>query len=523
MRRLTIGHAALNDLNVAQRSTYEGMPLRVRAPGRITVGALLTITLAACNSETLSAPAPVPRADVVTAPPLPPLAPSVVDAPISYALAPAIDALETVVPKHFGDINRQIDVPKNSRQKFAYEATRTPFVVAFDGKQVTLVSTVSYQGRGWYKPMLSPTISSSCGTEGVQPRMRIVIAIDVDLTRDWRIATRSRLRSLRTETDTPRDQCRVTPFRIDVTERVLNALQPVMARQLPMVDRRIASIDVRTRMERWFNLLNKSIHVHDSLWLMLAPEQLRLGGFELEDRQLIANVRLIANPTLISGPRPPPRFTPLPPLERAVKTVGDSAHLRIEGFFPFDLANGVLTKELLGRKVARYNRSISIVGVNMYSLRDGRLALAVRVNGDINGDAFLVGTPKIDTLTRVITVPDLDFDVATANALVKGLAWLKKADFVTQLRDKAKLPIDPLLDASRAPVERALNRDLSRGIRLAGRVQTGRVLDLVVETDGIRVRAEATGVLALSIDREIPVGKAGANRSRRAEQKTPQK
>ena len=471
---------------------------------QMAIGSALAF-VSACGTQTLTVPAPVARDGALAMPALPEMPTSVVDAPISYALAPALTALEQSVPVRFGDIDQRIPIPSNSRQQVAFEASRTPFRVVFDGKQLTLVSTVSYQGRGWYKPPLSPSVSASCGTTGPRPRVRIVLTIDIDLTREWKLKSRSRLKSVRPETNTDRDACKVTMFKLDVTDRVVDALRPQLEKQLPGVDRRIASFDVRSRMDRWYNLLNKSIHVHDSLWLVLAPQALRLGEFRLADSNLVADVRLYAQPYLVSGPRPAPFRTALPPLERAVRVVGDSASLRIEGLLSYDVASDMLAQELVGRTVRRYGRSIKLSRIRVSSLGDGRLVLAVSVTGDIVGNAYLVGTPHLDTLTRTLTVPDLDFDVATADALVRGLAWLRKADLVSQLRERAILPLDPLIDATRALVERALNRPLAPGVQLAGKVRTGRLIDVSAQPRWLVVRAEAYGALALQLDREIEV------------------
>ncbi len=129
------------------------------------------------------------------------------------------------------------------------------------------------------------------------------------------------------------------------------------------------------------------------------------------------------------------------------------------------------------------------------------------MEGAVSGDAYFVGTPSVDTVLRVLTVPDLDFDVATANSLVSGLAWLKKGDLVTELRARATVPLTELLDSTSALTERAINRELTRGVRLVGTVSTGRLKDVVAEPAWIVVRAEATGKLGLEIDREIKVRK----------------
>ncbi len=437
--------------------------------------------------------------------PLPPMPSSVVDAPIAYSLVPALKALEELVPRRFGDLTQRIDIPSNRRQSIAFEATRSPFSVVFDGKRFTLTTIISYQGRGWYSPAVGPDVSASCGIDTDRPRIRVVLNTDVAINPEWTIVSRTRLRSLKPFTDTERDQCRVSIFNIDVTDRVVNALTPLVASKLPAVDRKIRSFDFHSRVERWYNQLNRSIRIQDSLWLILAPDQVRLGGIRIEDSALVADVRLYAQPTLSYGARPADITTTLPRLLPASLTVGDSAHLRLEGLMAYDDASRLLTQQLAGRGVSRLGRRVEVRTARLYPLNDGRVALALRIDGAVRGDAYFVGTPSVDTARRLLTVPDLDFDVATANALVLGMAWLKKGDLVTQLRAWATVPLDDILGQTSELAEHAINRELTSGVDLFGTITRGRLLDVVAEPNWLVVRAEATGALGLAIDREIKV------------------
>jgi hypothetical protein len=103
----------------------------------------------------------------------------------------------------------------------------------------------------------------------------------------------------------------------------------------------------------------------------------------------------------------------------------------------------------------------------------------------------------------LLIVPDLDFDVSTGNALIQGLAWLRKADMVTQLREQARFPLDTILEETRAKVERAMNRDLTQGVQLSGTVRTGKLLDVFGQARWLVVQAEASGTLALDADRAL--------------------
>ncbi len=463
--------------------------------------------LSACSAESLSPSKPTARPGMRNIPALPSMPVSVVDAPISYALAPALTALEQAVPRRFGDIERRIQIPSNKRQQVAFAATRTPFAVRFDGERLTLSTTVTYQGRGWYKPIIGPTLSASCGTDTLPPRLNVVITSDIGLNPSWTLESRTRVNSVSAASKTPRDACLVTFLKVDVTDQVVRAIRPLLDSKLPALDRKIAAFDVERRVSKWYAMLQRPIRVRDSLWLDLAPEQLRLGEFSLQDSALVATIRLYAHPRLVAGPKPNEPPLPLPPLSPALKEVGDSARIRIEGLLPYDVASATLAKEVVGRKFRRFGRAVRIDSLELSPLDDGRVVLAVRVSGDINGTAYLVGTPQLDGVTRALVVPDLDFDVSTSNALVQSLAWLRRGDMVAELRKRARFPLDTILEETRAKVEGALNRDLTSGVQLSGTVRTGRLLDVLVHPRWLVVRAEAAGTLALDVDRAITVKK----------------
>ena len=471
------------------------------------VALVTACALSGCRSESLTPSAPTSRPGMRKIPELPSMPVSVVDAPISYALEPALIALEQSVPRRFGNLDKRMKIPSNARREVAFAATRTPFLVKFDGQKLTLTTTVSYTGRGWYNPMIGPTLSASCGTNDSPPRLNVVLTTDISLSPAWILESRSTVSSLRAASTDARDACLVTFLKIDVTDQVIRAVRPLLASKLPALDRKIAAFDVRKRVEKWYGMLQRPIRVRDSLWLELSPEQLRLGEFSLQDSALVATIRLYAHPRLTAGPQPTDPKTPLPLLSPALREVGDSARIRIEGLLPYDVLSSTLSRELTGRKFRRFSRSVRLDSIAVSPLDDGRVVLAVRVSGDITGTAYLVGTPQLDRVTRSLIVPDLDFDVSTSNALVQGLAWLRKGDMVVQLRKQARVPLDTILEETRAKVESALNRDLTSGVELSGTVRTGKLLDVLVHPRWLVVQAEVAGTLALAIDRPIKIKK----------------
>lgn len=472
---------------------------------------LLVLLLQGCTPDALAPALPTAKAGNYIVPTLPTLDASVVDAPVRYAIEPLRSALEAAVPRRFGDRNTRIPIDGNSRRLIAFEATRSPFTVRVEQGTMILETIVSYEARAWFRPIIGPTLSAGCGqaqggSNQPRPRVRVVLRSDISLTQDWKLATRSRVTSVTPLTSTERDICRVTFMGFDVTSHITKAVRPQINSRLPAVDRRIGRIDVRSRVSTWFRAMQRNIRVTDSLWLQLKPERLRVGDVSLEGDMLVADVRLWAHPRLITGPEPEQLYLPLPRLTPSQTAIGDSARLFIEGLLDYRDASAMMQSQLGSRRFFRLGRTVVIDSIRLYPLGDGRVVLAVTVGGGVRGTGYLVGTPTIDHKARALVVSDLDFDVATSDALVAGLAWLKKSDFLERLRASARFPLDSALEETRARVEEALNRDLTDGVQLSGTVTTGRLMDVIVHPRWLVVRAEAAGHLALDIDRPIRRG-----------------
>ncbi|MGK2962060.1 MAG: DUF4403 family protein [Gemmatimonadaceae bacterium] len=464
---------------------------------RFAPPALLAFTalLQACDARlAVDAPPPAMMADTDTLPTLPT---STLDIPLTYDLTPIVRALEGAVPRKFGDIDERKQLP-NPRMQIAYEATRSPFTVSLDGQTARITSVVTYKGRGFYNPRVGPNISSSCGISDEQPRARISIATNLRITPEWRLRGRTRIASVAPYSEDRRDQCRVTAFRIDVTERVINATRSALEKQRPEIDRRIASLDVKTRFENWWHLLEQPIQLTDSVWLLIRPSAVRMGQNVGVKRTLVTALGFSASPVVITGAKPVVTPSPLPPLAEAA--VGDGLHILLEGVISYDLATDLLRKHLKGRKIERAGQTLQVRDVRLFGIGGGRLALELRFGGDVAGHIYFVGTPRYDASTNELFVPDLDYDVGSRSLLVSGVEWVKHDEIRNFFRDNARWSVGDVMQTGKEQLEKGLNRDLAPGVRLAAEVQQVQGLSVHARRTAIRLRAQADANARLTVN-----------------------
>jgi hypothetical protein len=110
-----------------------------------------------------------------------------------------------------------------------------------------------------------------------------------------------------------------------------------------------------------------------------------------------------------------------------------------------------------------------------------------------------------DAPSGELRVPDLDFVVDVDHPLVRGLDWLRHDELRDALRARARWPAVALVDSARGRLERALNRDLTEGVRLGAEVPTARVLAVYAGPTAVVLRAEAQGTASLRVRRAPPM------------------
>ncbi len=483
---------------------------RLKHPVRL---GLLLATLAALGGggwyvyTTLTEPLVIDAPPPALLPDLPdtaePLPASVVEAPITYDMSGALDSLERAIPRRFGDITQKLQAGNNRRAHFAFAVSRTPFRLRLEGRTVSLSTTVEYEARGWYLPPIGPEISAACGTGGVpRPRITATLVSSAQITPDWRLRTRTRIGRLEPVTDSARDRCRVTPFRIDITDRVLQATRNLLEERLRRIDEGVAAWDSRSRFEQLWRVLQRPVRFTDSVYMTMGPYSAQLGALSAQGDTVIARLRLVASPQVVTGPYPN-EFALMKPMPRlGPRTrVGDGAHVQLEGTLAYPVASGLLRKALVGREFQQAGRRLVVEDIEVRGIGGGRVALGLTVGGAVRGRLWFTGTPALDRERRELIVPDLDVDVGSANLLVRGLDWLKGEEMRNFLRARARVSEAELIGRLGRMAEQGINRTLTDGIVLSGQVQRAEATSVRASLRELRVRARADANIRLDISK----------------------
>jgi hypothetical protein len=181
--------------------------------------------------------------------------------------------------------------------------------------------------------------------------------------------------------------------------------------------------------------------------------------------------------------------------------VGSGAHVRLEGSLAYPVATALLRRVLVGRTFQQAGRSLQVEDIEVIGIGGGRVALGVTVRGAVRGRLYFTGTPHLDREQRELRVPDLEVDIGSANLLVQGLEWLKGKEMRNFLRARARVSEAELLGRLSQMAEQGINRELTEGIVLSGRVKRAEATSVRASVAELRVRALAEASIRLDINR----------------------
>lgn len=101
------------------------------------------------------------------------------------------------------------------------------------------------------------------------------------------------------------------------------------------------------------------------------------------------------------------------------------------------MTTAILRKALVDRSIEQAGHLVRFRDMSISGIGAGKVALGVRISGAVRGRLYFTGTPQVDTVAHEITVPDLDYDIGSAEILVKGCEWLSDVQMRDFLRERA--------------------------------------------------------------------------------------
>jgi hypothetical protein len=420
---------------------------------------------------------------------------STIVVPIRASLASLTPELEARVPKTTKDSEQQKGIT------IRYDVVRDPIVLRMIGPGLHATTTVRYSleaCRGRF-----PCIS--CGLS--EPRREAQITLHSKLTWDpsWRI--RSTTKPL--PVHYPK-RCQVTWFDFDITNRYI---APTVDDQLAIAARTIdknvpALASVKPQAQQIWTSLQTPVELAPRTWLVLEPVSVALTPISGNGLIVTSTLSLSARTRVVVGNKPATTAIPLPALTVA-NPAGSGMRVPVDLELPYDDATRIASTEFAGKKYTIDGRTLAIESIRIMAGSSGKLMLEAAIDyrggrfKNYRGLVWLEGTPVFDAASSSIVVPDLDYTLERRrrNPFLRFAERAVHATLRDRLRQQARFPIGPRLDALRGEIGRALTRKLAPNVFLRGRADAIQPVSVTPLPETISIRIIATGAAEVEITR----------------------
>jgi hypothetical protein len=450
--------------------------------------------LAGCGGPALSIPRPT---DELAPPPAPPASePSLLSFLVDVPLARVREAAEGAFPPEIGREDAWVDAPLalgSMGLQFQYHFWREPLGLEMGGDRLVTRLDLRYRVRARLAGASMP-LEAQCGYDGEPPRrLRITAATGLGWNPSW---------GLRSATvfGPPEflDSCQALPGGVDVTPVLSRLLQPGLETLAGALDRRLGEVAIqRERVAEVWQQLGVPVEVAPAAWLAFRPRAVHAGPIVGGGPDTLRTVlQLTAEPVAQLGGPPDAETRPLPELQLAATPAHDF-HVTLPLYIPYTVINERLAETVVGASVdVGMSSPLSVTSAQAYG-SGARLILALGVTGPATGTVYLAGTPALDLGTQTLRVDGLAFTVDSDSALVRMSGRFLHRRLVTILESRARFQYGERLEAFRARLGSALNRELVPGVDLLGTLDRLEIQGVYPVQDGLELRAAFGGSLRL--------------------------
>lgn len=260
-------------------------------------------------------------------------------------------------------------------------------------------------------------------------------------------------------------------------------------------------LDLRSEMEQAWAMLQAPLELSEEYraWMYFNPESIKMTPLHTRLDQIESSILVESFPRVVIGaPLSGVTPTPLPPFSwTMLGSPGFS--ILIQTDIPVEEAEELARVSVVGQRYEQGKRHVVIEDLSL-GARDGKLLVKTTLSGSYNGRFDLEGSPRYNTQTDKLEIPDLDVDLRTRNLLFKSAGWLFKGSFRKMIQENIDYYLEDYLKLMRETIEQQFdNTPLSPGIFLDGTLSNLRVQFAEISGGQIRVFIDMSGRLAINV------------------------
>jgi hypothetical protein len=208
------------------------------------------------------------------------------------------------------------------------------------------------------------------------------------------------------------------------------------------------SFDLRKMAETFYSDYQspQDIMEDQSTWLLTKPELFKASKMEVTARELKFSIGMTAYMRIVLGDKPGVIKNKKLPKLQVNKELSPGFDLNLGTKADYGSLGASITKQVKGFTYKYKNDKKKVVIDSVITFPQGdKLGFQLFLSGNVNGEVFMEGVPKYDSIKSELYVEDLKFNVKTKNALHKVAQWMVNGPFQKKVEEKMRFSMEEQL------------------------------------------------------------------------------
>ena len=442
--------------------------------------------------------------------PVPVLESSVIQIPVEVNLQPIINYANSKTDK----IIRNPEYPNFTTfegvegPRASYDVTRDALTGTMQGNLFKAGTTAAYGIAGdycseivWGK-CIHPRIPFSCGTNGEEKRkVKIGFSSKVEITSSYGLKTHTTVSEV-----TPIDPCKMTFLKIDMTNKIMDAIRPSLNDCAKFIDEQSKSTNFKSLAQDAWKQLWTPIEIDGYGFLSINPNEISVSQLNGTGQLLKFNIGLRANPKFTFTKDSTLIVPVLPALKINAKSNSEFVfNMPIISSYT-DLTNH-LKKNFNEKTFKSEDGKQTILIHNLALSGKGNSTIVLEMNCDLkigikkfkNATLIFTMNPVYDSKNQMLELHDVQLQSDKNHLLLQAGTELFQKVIAKKIQEYGKTDFKPILESNKKSISDQLHKQLDKNTTLNGQVNNLKILGVYPSENNLVIHTQAIGVLNLKM------------------------
>lgn len=349
---------------------------------------------------------------------------------------------------------------------------------------------------------IHPRIPFSCGTNNEEKRkVKIGFSSKVEITSDYGLKTQTSVSEVR-----PLDPCEMTFLKIDMTNKVMDAMRPSLNDCAKFIDEQSKSTSFKSIAKDAWKELWTPIEIEGYGFLCINPNEISVSQLNGTGQTLKFNIGLKANPKFTLTKDSTLKTPALPSLKTNAKSNSEFV-FNMPIISSYSELTNTLSKNLKEKTFQSDDGKQTILIHQITISGKGNSTILLAMNCDLkmgikkfkNATLYFTMKPLFDTKTQTLELSNVKLASDKKHVLLQAGTELFQKTIAQKIQQFGKTDLKPILESNKKSISDQLHKQLANNAQLNGQVNQLKILGIYPTEINLIIHTQAIGNLSLKM------------------------